>query len=147
MRKLILAAIVAAAFSIPAFAAQTTPATSAPASANPRAMALPSPVTRSLGGAPTQVNEAVPDAPVPSFAVPIVTAVTMSSAVHIPRPVVGSEVRFFETGWIISVVANSAEKSSPPANNFVSSSTVAGIVAGSRCLVWHSTQTPALLAR
>ena len=31
MRKLILAAIVAAAFSIPAFAAQTTPATSAPA--------------------------------------------------------------------------------------------------------------------
>ena len=39
--------------------------------------------------------------------------------------VAASEVRFFDTGMIIRVLANSAEKSSPPANIFASSSTVA----------------------
>jgi len=41
MRKLILAALVAAAFSIPAFAAQTTPAASAPAAKTAAPAATP----------------------------------------------------------------------------------------------------------
>ena len=83
--------------------------------------------------------------PEPSLALPCLSTVTMSETDQVPRPVALSDVMFFETGWIISVLANSDEKSSPPAKKCASSRTVAD--PGSRCLVWHSTQIPPLAAR
>ena len=60
--------------------------------------------------------------PLPALSLPIESTFSMSIRLQLPRPVAVSDVRFFETGWIMSVVAKKDEKSSPPWKNFVVSS-------------------------